>query len=174
MFPPWMLCFVMVVQRIDALVCGRCIRRFGKIFVSVEADCDADFGVALSRNFRHAWVGALDYSQDAAAAPHTHGLAQRDLRRHIKGEFDFTAFLQCGIGKEEDAARTEILGEAQTFGSAETFAQGDGKKERKSLTGAAFNPNWRSRHGGTVSEPPGKRTVTLAQVGPQEKLQVGN
>jgi len=78
----------MTVQRSDTLERGWYFGGLGKVLVSVEANRDSDLGFALSGNFRQARVRPLDHSQDPAAATHAHGLAERDLGRHVESEFD--------------------------------------------------------------------------------------
>ena len=168
------LLFAVTVQGSDPLERGRYVGRFGKVLVSVEANRNSDLGFALSGNFRQARVRPLDHPQDPAAATHAHALAEGDLRRHVECEFDLSSFMQRGIGEEKYPARTEVLGEAETFDSAGRVAQGDRKKERESLTDAAFNLNWRSGHNGSFLNRRGSATATVPELPLQEKFKVSN
>jgi hypothetical protein len=140
-----LLVLVMGVQRGDSC---QIRRRIWKIFVTLQSNGDADLG------FRTVWseiVGSRgpNNAQYAPAAAHRHALAQCDLRGHTQREFDFGALNQGRIGKEEDSAGTEILGESNAFHGPEWLAQRKGQQIRESLPNAAFNPDWRSGHGVT-------------------------
>jgi hypothetical protein len=105
--------FVVGVKSRDSREGGGRLGGFGKIFVAFEAHGDADFRFRWRRVGRRG--GRPDYPQNVAPAAYRHAFAQSDLGGHAEGEFDFGAFGQRSAGEKEDAAGTEILGEADAF-----------------------------------------------------------
>src|ERR1700733_14903208 len=91
-------------------------RIFGEIFVAFESNRDSDLGLGAAGSATLVRGGRWPhYTQDASAAANRHALTQSDFGRHAEGQFDFSANLQCCVGEEEYATRTEVLSEAQAF-----------------------------------------------------------
>jgi len=65
----------------------------------------------------------------------------------LEGKFDFRGLSECGVGKEKDSPRTEILGKANALDSGCALAERHRQKIRESLSDTALNVNRRSRHG---------------------------
>ncbi len=141
---------VLWVQGRDARGGGGGLGGLREILVALKAHRNPDLWVRLGRI---GWSGRPDDSQDAASAANRHAFAQRDLRRHAEREFDFGAFGQRSVGEEEDPAGTEVLGESDAFQGGPGLPKRERKKVREALSDTAFNPNWRSGHGGLTSLP---------------------
>jgi hypothetical protein len=109
------------------------------------------------------------------ATTNAHALTKCDFRGHAEGDFDFCAFLKRNFGEEKDSAGTHVLGEAKAFDGGSDLPERKRKQVREPLSGAAFNPNWRSGHRHIIlCRDPGSVGATLAQGGRREKLQVSN
>src|SRR5580704_3771109 len=170
---------------------GGTVLGFGEIFVALQADGHADLGFGCL-GFGGSYLGrfscgsgrgsgfpavvrGLYDAQHVTAATDAHVFAERDLGRHLQGEFDFRAFAQGHVSKEESTARAEILRESESFGSGCDVAQGNREVKSEALSNAAFNTNRRSSHGRVTSL--GNRrertTATVAQSGRSGKSKVG-
>jgi hypothetical protein len=99
-----------------------------------------------------------------AATAHSHAFAQRDLGGHPERDLDFGAFLKRRVGKKKDSTRTQVLRETDSFNGARRLVKRKWEKVGKPLSDTAFNPNWRSGHGGVTSLPNrrGSAGATLA------------
>ena len=86
-----------------------------------------------------------------AAAAHRHALPKGNFGGHAEGEFDFSALGKRSVGEKEDAARTEILGEADALNRSARLTKGHRKKVGEALSDTAFNCDWRSGHDGVTS-----------------------
>jgi hypothetical protein len=155
---------VLWVKGGDAREGGGRLGGLREIFVALEANRYSDFRFSRRR------VGCgrrPDYSQDTAAAAYGHALAQSDLGGHAEGELDLGTFTERRVGEEEDSARTEILGESDAFEGSLGLTKREWKKVGESLSGTAFNLNWRSGHGGASRPFPhrGSAGVTVAHGG---------
>jgi hypothetical protein len=142
------------MKRRDTWERGASLGGFGQVFVTVEANGDADLGFSPSCSARIRYGSdRLQHAQNAAPAAHSHALAQGDFRGHLERDLDFGSFAEGCFGKKEDSARTEILGEADAFERSSALPNREREKIQKSLSNTALNSNWSSGHGGVRSLP---------------------
>ena len=109
--------FLRRVKSGDALEGRGRIHGFGKVFVTFQADGDAEFRLGRSGK------SGGNHAQNVTAALHAHAVAQRYFRGHLQRKFDGRAFGERRSGEQEDSAGTEVLSESQTFGPGGGIAQ---------------------------------------------------
>ena len=112
----WLLLLPMAMECRNPCKTGG-FRGFRQVLVTLQADSHSNLGFGpdhIRRSERCRGDGPCD-AQNAALAAYRHAFAKSDLRWHPEREFDFGAFGKRRVREEKNPARTQILGEADTF-----------------------------------------------------------
>src|SRR4029077_5205519 len=96
-------------------------------------------------------VRGLEGAQNAPAATHAHAFAECDLGGHSKSQLNLIALAERSGGEKKYASRTEVLGKPDALGPAGSYAKGNWKQERETLSNTAFNLGGGGGHGGDSS-----------------------